>query len=273
MQQFFTKYPNAFRLLLGSILIVLALVLTSIIPNPWPKAFPFVGVILLVVANGIMYHLDGQNLSFIGFSFRMRNLSFLLVGLALGVIAVLIGYYLKSFLTGDQIHFNQNLNGIALLKQLYWILPTAAVQELVCRSYLYTKLIPLTNLTVANIIMAIVFVSMHDVFNIGIFGALFYAISIIIGHFVFANALLKSGTLLFAIGIHWGSNVGNNTLFTDEELQTSIFYLSKMVQPEPAIFNPIGILLYILTLNIGFIILAVWLWKSKSNNPILDKAT
>ena len=263
-------YPNLSRLILFIVLTLIALFLVDFLPLPngTKQVFPFVGLILVVLANWILYKTENKNLDELGFNLKGLNLKYLPIGLTLGIIAVFIGYYLKSFLTGDKIIFHQNINYPDILKQLYWILPTAAVQEFICRSYGYKKLISIYNLRIANLVAVIVFVSMHNIFNIGIFGAILYSISIIIGHFVFANALLRSGTILFAIGIHWGSNIANNQLFTEEKLSTSILFLEKAVQEEPTGFNPLGILLYILVLNIGFILLWTFLkrWKKPKKN-------
>lgn len=257
----FKTYPNLSRLLLFVVLILIALFLPDFLPLPrgTQEVFPFIGLILVVLANWILYKTEKKNLDELGFNFKGINLKYLPFGLILGIAAVLAGYYLKSFLTGDKIIFHQNINYLDILKNLYWILPTAAVQEFICRSYGYKKLISIYNLRIANLVAVVVFVSMHNIFNIGIFGAIFYAISIVIGHFVFANALLKSGTIFFAIGIHWGSNIANNQLFTEEKLSTSILFLEKVIQEEPTGFNPLGILLYIITLNIGFILLWIFL--------------
>ncbi len=262
MNNIIRRFPNISKLVLAVILIGAALFLSSIIKIPYAKEiFPYVVVILLIIVNRVMYKTEGKTLNELGLNFKKTNLYLLLIGLVLGILAVLIGYCLKSFLTGDRIHLNGNINYLNILKHLYWVLPMAAVQELICRGYVYKKLISTTNLSIANSIMALVFVSMHDVFGIGVFGAIFYAISIIIGHLVFATALLRSGTILLAIGIHWGSNMGNNKLFTDDNLQTSILYVTKAIQEEPSGPNILGVLLYILTLNIGFIILGIYLWK------------
>ena len=259
------SYPNLSRLLLFVVLVIIALFLPDYIypSREFKYVFPFVGLILIVLANWLLYRTEDKNLNELGFNFKIENLKFIIIGLFLGVLAVLVGYYLKSQLTGDRIILNENLNAYAILKQLYWILPTAATQEFIVRSYGYKKLISTYNLKIANMIAIPIFISLHNVFNIGIFGAIFYSISIIIGHFVFANALLKSGTILFAIGIHWGSNIANNQLFTEEQISTSILFLEKAIQDEPTGFNPLGILLYIISLNIGFIFLWIYLarWK------------
>ncbi|GAA3629326.1 CPBP family glutamic-type intramembrane protease [Flavivirga jejuensis] len=263
-------YPNLSRLLLFVVLIIIALFLPDFIPLPkgTKQVFPFVGLILIIIANWTLYKTENKNLDELGFNFSGQNLKYLPIGLVLGILAVLIGYYLKCLLTGDIIITNNSLDYREILKELYWILPTAAVQEFICRSYGYKKLISIYNLRIANLVTVIVFVSMHNVFNIGIFGAIFYSISLIIGHFVFANALLKAGTIFFAIGIHWGSNVANNQLFTEEKLSTSILFLEKAAQEEPTGFNPLGILLYIIAMNIGFILLWRFLkrWRKPKKN-------
>lgn len=257
------SYPNASRLFLFIILTLLALILPDYIypSREFKNIFPFVGLILLVAVNWFLYKLEGKSLNQLGFNYDRYNLQFLPFGLFLGVAAVLLGYLLKCQLTGDKIIFNRDFQTVEILKHLYWILPTAAAQEFICRSYGYKKLISTTNLRIANVITLCIFIAMHDIFNIGIFGAIFYSISIIIGHFVFANALLSSGTIFFSIGIHWGSNLANNRLFTDQKISTSILYLEKVLQEEAGGPNPLGILLYIIALNLGFIILWIILRK------------
>jgi membrane protease YdiL (CAAX protease family) len=191
-------HPNLSRLLLFAVLIICTLFLPDFVyvSKESQEVFPFIGLIFVVLVNWILYRTENKNLDDLGFNFKSQNLKFLPIGLILGILAVLIGYYLKCLLTGDIITANENINYQEIIKQFYWILPTAAVQEFICRSYGYKKLISTYNLRVANLVAIIVFVSMHNVFNIGIFGAIFYSISIIIGHFVFGNALLRSGTIL-----------------------------------------------------------------------------
>ena len=260
-------YPNLSRLLLFVVLTAIALILPDFLPLPenTAKVFPFVGLILVVLANWALYKTENKNLDDLGFNFKMQNLKYLPTGLILGILAVLVGYYLKSFLTNDKIIVQQEIDFGDLAKQFYWILPTAAVQEFICRSYGYKKLISTYNLKIANLVVVIIFISMHNIFNIVIFGALFYSISLIIGHYVFANALLRSGTIYFAIGIHWGSNIANNQLFTENQLSTSILFLEKAVQEAAAGFNPLDILLYLITLNIGFILLWLFIKKWRQN--------
>lgn len=263
------SYPNLGRILFFAVLVTLALFLPDFIyiSKESQQLFPFVGLILVILVNWILYKSENKNLDELGFNFKGYNLKFLPIGLILGILAVLIGYYLKCLLTGDVIIANGNIDFLEILKQLYWILPTAAVQEFICRSYGYKKLIKTYNLAVANLIIIIVFVAMHNVFNIGIFGAIFYSISLIIGHFVFANALLRSGTIFFSIGIHWGSNIANNQLFTEQQMSTSILFLEKAIQEESTGFNPLGIFLYIVALNIGFIFLWILIsqWNKRRN--------
>ena len=82
---------------------------------------------------------------------------------------------------------------------MYYILPTAAVQELMFRGYCFKKTIEVSNVVIANIIFAVLFMLIHvidrDVMKDR--GQLiFLAVSIPVGHLLFATALLKSKTLL-----------------------------------------------------------------------------
>ncbi len=54
-----------------------------------------------------------------------------------------------------------------------------------------------------------------------------YAATLFIGHLMFSEALLKSGTIYFAIGLHWGNNIANSNLFTEGRKDTSIIFTTN----------------------------------------------
>ena len=268
MRKLFLIYPNISRLILGVLLIGLALILSGSINIRYSREyFPFVGTALVILANWVMYRTENKNLSELGFDVNKRNITFLPIGFLLGIIAFVTGFYFRTFITGEQWNINYNLNYQHILQQLYWVLPTAAVQEFIVRGYIFKKIIEITNQTIAIIICGLMFIAMHNFWNGNIVQSLAFAAVVFIGHLMFCAALLKSGTIYFAIGLHWGNNLANSNLFTEGRKDTSILFTTNPHANNMG-WTQFGLLL--LLANIGFLILTLVIWKWKSNqNPML----
>lgn len=264
MKKFFRIYPNLSRLISGALLITLALILSGLIPNTphLRKYFPFMGTILVVTATWYMYRTENKNLSALGFNLEKRNVLFLPLGLVLGIIVFATGFYLRTLITGEKWNINDDINYPVILQQLYWVLPTVVVQQFIVRGYCFKKIIEMSNQTTGILISALLFIGMHDFWNGNMVQVVFYAATLFLGHLLFCMALLKSGTIYFAIGLHWGNNLANSSLFTMEQKDTSIIFTTNQ-QASNLNWTQVG-LLFLLS-NIGFIILllVIWKWKTK----------
>lgn len=269
MKRFFQLYPNLWRLILGGLLTGAALILRGMIPIPIPRFheyFPFMGTLCVALVAWVMYRTEKKNLGELGFNLEGRNLVYLPAGLILGILAFVFGFHLTTYLTGERWNLNRDASWSRILLQLYWILPAAAVQEFIARGYCFKKLAEMTNPTVAIIVCGLLFIAMHDFWNGNIFGILMFATTIFLGHLLFAEAFLKSGTIYFSIGLHWGNNFANSTLFTDGKQANSLFFTSN---PSTGNASWIQYVLIFVAANLGFGILTFLIWKWKSKRPLL----
>lgn len=260
----FKTSPNWSRLILGSILTMVALWASSLVNLPLTMKYIFpVGLILLILVNWFMYWTEGQNLSALGFDLKKRNLWFLPLGLILGLMADSFNFFAKSMLRGDRLYFNPDIEIVALMKFFLILLPMAAVQQFLIRSYCFKKTIEMSNITLANIVFGLIFIAMHNVFNIGLFGAIFYSITLFISHLLFSTALLTSRTIFFAIGIHWGCNVSNDHLFMSGPHDTALFYSTEQLIQNTGDNGPgiLGVILFLFASNIGYILFGILIWK------------
>ncbi len=260
------RSPNWSRLIFGGVLILLALFLSSLINLPsYLKYILHTGLILLVLVNWFMYRTEGENLSALGFDLKSRNLWFLPLGLLLGLVADALNFFTRTGLNGEVLSFNPDIDMMALLKFFLILLPMAAVQQFLIRSYCFKKTIEMSNVTIANIIFGIIFIAMHNVLNAGLFGAIFYSVTLFISHLLFSTALLTSRTIFFAIGIHWGCNVANDHLLVSGQHDTAIVYATEQVIQNSGDSGPsiLGILLFLVASNIGYILLGLSIWKWK----------
>ena len=267
MKTLFKAYPNISRLFVGATFISLALVLSGLINFPFLKNyFPFIGTIFVVAATWTMYRSENKNLSELGFDFKKYHLLFLPVGLFIGILSFLIDFYAGYLVKGGAIHLNHNINFKHLLLQLYCVLPTAIVQEFLVVGYCFKKLIEISNVKIATIVFGLIFISMHNFWNGNIIETLFYASCIFIGYLLFSTALLKSRTILFPIGIHWGNNFANSNLFTQTHNDTSLLFTSNQ-QMNSLSWTQVGFLF--LSLNIGALILILLILKWKSTKKLV----
>jgi membrane protease YdiL (CAAX protease family) len=264
MKQLLCRFPFWSRIFIAIALGIASILLSGIIYNlvPVKAYFPFLAEALLVLATGLLLRTDGQNLSALGLNPSSRNMAYLFWGLGLGVMALLAVSWLRTLYTGETWHFSASVDTMALLKSLYYILPTVVVQELMFRGYLFTKTISRYGVLRANIIFAILFMLVHvldrDVLQ-NPAQAIFLAVSIPIGHLWFAAALLRSKTILFPIGLHWGNNWAVQHLIGNTNEQEAIFSLTG--QQVYTTYIPFLIMLIIFN---GFFLLFTWaIWKGK----------
>ena len=256
MKKIVSKYPAISRFILAAILLVVVLLLTDVIGKE--IHFPYTGFLLLVGATWILYKSENKSLKEIGLNLNVRNVSFLIVGLFLGIFAFATSTFFRTIYTGEQWHVNPNIDWLKLADGLYIVLPTVATQQLIFRGYPFKKTIEISNLFIANIIWGLLFAFYHDIFGNLIMLPL-TVLSLLISHFCFSSSLLKSGTLYFPIGIHlghnWSSQYFNGYSITDK----GIFYITDQQN-----FNSWqAFLIFWLTYNLGFIILGTSLWKWK----------
>jgi membrane protease YdiL (CAAX protease family) len=263
MKKLFQKFPVLSRLLLALILGVAALAASGFIygHTPIQRYFPFIDVLLLTGATWVLYRTDRQSLKTIGLNLSLRNTGFLFLGLLVGIVAVAGSHGLRSLYTGEAWHLGTAIDGMALLKSLYFVLPTAAVQELMFRGYPFTKAISTWGVTKTNILFAILFMLVHvidrDVMQ-SIPRMIFLAVIIPVGHLYFATGLLRSGTLLLPIGLHWGNNWAERHLIGGSDNGQAIFYTTQQM------FNtwpPFIILLLIYTVFFLVVTWAIWKWR------------
>ena len=191
-----------------------------------------------------------------------RNFGYLILGLVIGVAAMLAVTWLRTLYTGEVWHVSSAIDGSGLAKSLYYILPTVMVQEIMFRGYPFTRTISKYGVVKANVIFAFLFMLVHvldrDVLQ-NPAQVIMLAITIPVGHLWFATALLRSKTLLFPIGLHWGNNWAVTHLAGTTDNSQSLFYLTgqQVYQTWP----PFIIMLLIFNAFFLLVTLAIWKWR------------
>jgi membrane protease YdiL (CAAX protease family) len=268
MKGIYLRFPTASRFLLAIILGVTALVLTGLISKLLP--IPFIDVTLLTIATWCLYRLDGKSLKALGLNITTKHFLFLVLGLVIGIAALGIENFVRTIYTGEHWSSSSPIKQGDLWRAFFFILPSVVVQELMFRGYLFTKTIEVTNVAIANTIFSILFMLVHvvdkDVLqNTG--QLIFLLVSIPVGHLLYATALLKSKTLYFPIGLHWGNNWASSCLIAYGKNGNAFFNVTN-----PYVFKswqPFIILLVIFNVFFLLVTLLIWKWNSRSFDKTL----
>ena len=261
MKKLYLKFPTTARFILAILLGISALVLTGLIHKIIPV--PFVDVVLLTIATWILYRTDGKSLKALGLNITIRHLFFLVLGLIIGAVALGLETLVRTIYTGEHWNFNSSVNQLALWKTLYFLLPSVVVQELMFRGYLFTKTIEVTNLVTANVIFSILFMLVHVLDKDALHNTgqlIFLAVSIPVGHLLYATALWKSKTLYFPIGLHWGNNWASFCLIGYGKNENVIFPITN--QQVFISWVPFVVMLVIFNVFFLLVTLIVWKWNT-----------
>lgn len=259
------KYPRVSRYVLALVLFASALFVSLLINKGILKQYiPYTAPLLLVLATFILYKKEGQSLSAIGLNMKIKNLSFLAIGIFIGALAFLGAKYLLALYNGQKFELTNSIDYSTILLAFYFILPQVATEELLFRGYLFKKTIEMSNVAVANVIFSILFMLIH-VLDKGVLsnkGMIFMlVVAIPVGHLLFATALLKTRTLFFPIGIHLGNNWASRHLISTNNDGGSILYI-----PEATTFDTwIPFIISLLIFNSFFLFITFIIWKWDKN--------
>ena len=261
MKTLINKFPIISKFLFAFLLFGFSLFLSGLINKGVVKQYlPYSATICLLLATWILLKSDKKSLSDIGLNFKRKNLIFLPLGILIGAIAFLIAKYLRAIYTGEVFNISDTLNYQNILLGFYTMLPMVAVEEFLFRGYLFKKTIEISSVIKANVIFSILFMLVH-VFDNNVIHKLpviiFTAITIPIGHLLFATALLKSKTLFFPIGIHLGNNWATYHLITSNNDGNSFLFITNKGTFE----TWPSFILFILLWNSFFLFVTFLIWK------------
>jgi membrane protease YdiL (CAAX protease family) len=258
MKKMLSNYIEWVRLAVAVLLMVAALIMSGFVNIPYVP----VGLMLVVLINWAMFRSEKLSLSALGFDLEPRYLMLVPLGLIAASLAYLLSYGFGAFIRGDELRLNAAVDWKAFFNKFCLVLPTVAVQDFLVVGYCYHKLIRLTNVRLATLIVGLCFVSMHDVWGGNIINNLFFASGLFAGYLMFSTALLRSGSIWLVIGLHWGNNFINSFVLTFKPTPTSWLYLHGPLR----VFSPwqgIGLLVAFLLNTVSVILLIRAVWRQR----------
>ena len=261
MKTLIQKFPNAYRFLLAIFLFGVALLLSSIVNKGVIKDyFPYIAVILLIVATWILYKKENKSLQEIGLNLKIKNILLLPLGIVIAAFAFFVAKYMRAIYLNESFHLASEIDYQSILTAFYFILPTVAVEEFLFRGYLFKKTIEISSLITANIIFSILFMLIH-ILDENVLQSpgmlILLIISIPVGHLLFSTALIKSKSIYFPIGLHLGNNWATRHLVSNNTNGESVFYITNEFTFE----TWTSFILFVLVWNLFFLLITYLIWK------------
>lgn len=258
MEKILSQYTEWLRLGVAVVLMAASLIVSGLINIPYAP----VGLLLVVLVNWVMFRSEKLDLSALGFDLKLRHLRLIPLGLIAAFLAYLFCYALGAYIRGNDLHLNSAIDWKAFFIKFWLVLPTAAVQDFLVVGYCYHKLIRLTNVRLATLVVGLRFVSMHDVWGSNIIDNLFLMLTTFAGYLMFSTALLRSGSIWLAVGLHWGNNFTNSSIFTYKPTATSWLYLHGSLGVS-SIWQAIALLVVLPLSSILVILLVKAIWRKR----------
>ncbi len=175
----------------------------------------WIAVIILVLLSYFLYKKEGRNLSALGLQIATSRFRYFPIGLIIGIAVFCTLLFFQKLYNGIGISLNPDARYPLVLLGLLLALPGVLMEELIFRGYCFQKAIGATGFNRANFLFAFLFVVWHWVaLNAwGNYAVMLSLFTTAFGHFLFATAFRRSGTLWFPIGIHLGNNWAARNLF------------------------------------------------------------
>lgn len=157
-------------------------------------------------------------------------MSFVPLGLLIGVLAFLGSTRIRIAYLGKQLSVANQLDFGTIFLSLFYILQPVVTEELLFEGYLFKKTTGWTIVLVANVTFSILLMLIHmldDQLPRQPRMFILLAVTIPVGHLLFATALLKSRTLYFPMGLHLGNNCATGRLIIPNASGNSILLVTN----------------------------------------------
>ena len=224
---------------------------------PYQTPAGYLVPLILLLLTWMLYKREGRSLSALGLG--SRKWKWLPIGLVCGVVFLAAALLLQLFWEGRSVQYNSGVHEGKALAAIFLFLAGVLNEELIFRGYCLQHLVARIGFWKANLLFAWLFMMWHWLsWNAwGNMTVMLFSVTTAFGHFLFATALYRKGTLFFPIGIHLGINWASYALFImDGKARADGFFTVGGV-PGDATFMALGI-----TVSL-YLVAILFLWSRK----------
>jgi len=206
------RVQNGVKIVGFVILLFVASYLRDLITIP-PSIKIWVSVAIITATSWFCLKLEKKNFDSLGLRFNIRFLSEFSIGLAFGVLIIVISALIIKFSDGFTWVRNHQINLSDLFYALIPFLAISIYEELLFRGYAFQRVIRGVGNSAALLIFGLLFVIAHFN-NPGMTGTarLMGSINIGLASILLGLAWIKTGSLALPIGIHLGWNWAEGNL-------------------------------------------------------------
>jgi len=251
-------------------LLFIAQIITGFLPGKGPLITNGLLCILLILFTGLVLKWENRSWKEIGCTISRRGWIDLLYGTLGGIVMLITVAFTIKLLTGFHWELNPAFHWRQLLPIFITVFLSVFVQELAFRGYPFRILLEKWGEWPAQIIIAVLFGCMHLSGNMSLMDVLLTMLTTGTGSLLFGIAVIKTGQLHLATGVHFGWN------FLQYLLPRSVVQNGEGIWlVNSGTFNPsFGLALLIWTLPYLIVGITVFLLIKKSNQrPLVLSAS
>lgn len=187
-------------------------------------------IVLLAISWLVVYIYNKGNLSVLGFTPTRDRISLFIQLFLASSLASTTSFLLKMYIAKEEYVLVESLTAYTIMKESWYQLRSVLTEELLCRGVLLFILIKTLGKTKAVVLSSLLFASLHFL-NPGVWGDLVQMTLIFMFTFsmglLLAYSYIRTGSLIPAVGIHFGWNITQNLIFPDSASGNHIFALGS----------------------------------------------
>ncbi len=224
-----------------------------------------IGILVqLAISWLIIWFVEKQHLSVLGFYLTKKRMADLLLFLLIGAVCSASGFLLRMWWGNEKWVVNPVLNTSLVWEGIWWNLKSVLFEELIFRGVLLYILIKRLGVAKAIIISSAAF-GIYHWFSYGIIGnvpqmAIYFFVTGIMG-LVYAYAYAKTFSLYIPIAIHFGWNFVQSFVFSKGPIGNGILVLAK--EQTPVTVSTAAYIVIFLLPVLSVWLVCYWLLKNK----------
>jgi len=177
-----------------------------------------IGILIQILISALLlWWLEKQSLSVLGWQPSLQRMIQLLIGMLLAMILAGTFHLISARLNGTQWEKNPSFQLRELLNGLWWMIKSVLYEELIFRGALFYIAIKRLGIT-KGLWLSVIAFGIYHWFSYGAWGQPFQMIFIFLitaaAGWMYSYAFIKTGSLYFTIGLHYGWNCMGSLVFS-----------------------------------------------------------
>ncbi len=225
-----------------------------------------IGILIqLLLSALLLWWLEKQNLSVLGWKPSGQRIVQLLTGIFLAIITAATFHLISGVLTGTSWQKNPSFQYTNLFNGIWWMLRSVLYEELIFRGALFYIALKRLGIT-KGLCLSVIAFGIYHWFSFGAVGQPFQMLFIFLitaaAGWMYSYSFIKTGSLYATIGLHFGWNITGSLLFSQGSIGKYILIPVKDVSFEQ---HELASFLFMILYQMIIPALVTWLWLRKKD--------